>query len=138
MTRKDIEDEVRQTRWPAPSSGLRDRVLSSAVVVATRPISWSDRVWFSRACRLSALAVVLAVVVVEQLPGSTRAVPVAPVTYAHAEAQLIEDAVQQLGLPPAIAASYARRELVNARRSQSAGSSTGALWDELIGEGGGE
>jgi len=137
MTRRGIEEKVRQTRWPAPSTALRDRVLSSAVG-ATRPISWSDRVWFSRACRLSAVAVVLAVVVIEQLPGSSRSLPVAPVTHTIAEAQLMNDAVQQLGLPPSIAASYARRELVNARRSQSAGPSAAALWDELVGEGGGE
>jgi hypothetical protein len=137
MTRRDIEDQVRETRWPTPSPQLRDRILSS-VVVAAKPIAWSDRVWFSRACRLAAVAVVLAVAAIEQLPGSSRSLPVAPVTHAIAEAQLMNDAVQQLGLPPAIAASYARREMLNARRSQSAGSSAAALWDELVGEGGGE
>lgn len=137
MTRRDIEAQVRQARWPAPSTALRDRVLSSAVVV-TRPIAWSDRIWFSRACRLSAVAVVLGVVAVEQLPGSSRGGPVAPVAHARTEAQLIDNAVQQLGLPPSIAVSFARRELWTARRSQSAGSSTAALWDELVGEGGGE
>jgi hypothetical protein len=83
MKRSEIEDQVRQTPWPAPSPQLRDRVLSTGVVAAPT-ITWSDRIWFSRAWRLSALAIALGLVVLDQMSGSPRSAGVTLVTQAPA------------------------------------------------------
>jgi len=83
MTRKDIEDQVRQTAWPAPSPQLRDRVLAAAMVAAPA-ITWSDRIWFSRGWRLSAVAIALGLVVLDQVSGSPQSAGVTLVTQAPA------------------------------------------------------
>lgn len=115
MTRQRIEDRVRRTIWPEPSAGLRDRVLSAAVVVA-QPISWSDRVWFSRAWRLSAVAATLAIGLLDQFSGAHRSVAFTPALQTLADARVIDETGRQLGLPPDVAASLAQRVITDASR----------------------
>lgn len=115
VKQRHIEDLVRRTTWPAPSPDLRDRVLSAAVVVA-QPISWSDRVWFSLAWRLSAVAATLAIVLLDQLSGTQRQTDFTPAPQALAEARAIDETGRQLGLPPDVAASLARRIISDAAR----------------------
>jgi|CXWK01.1.fsa_nt_gi hypothetical protein len=115
MSRRQIEDRVRRIIWSEPSSGLRDRVLSAAVVVA-QPVSWSDRVWFSRAWRLSAVAATLAIVLLDQLSGTQRQTDFTPAPQTLAEARAIDETGRQLGLPPDVAESLARRFISDAAR----------------------
>ena len=137
MKRSDIEDQVRQTSWPAPPPRLRDRVLSAAVVGA-HPITWSDRVWFSRAWRLSVVAAALAVVVLNQVSGSPRSTDIRNAAQAIADAQVIDDATWPLGLPPAVGASLARRELLSAGQPPRAALSVEMWLEEFMQDGGGE
>ena len=117
MTRRTIEDRLRHVSFPSPSSDLRDRVRSIAVV-AQQPISWSDRMWFSRAWRLSALGAALAIVVLDLLSGAPRRPGVTASARVIAEAQVIEETGRQVGLPPDVAASLGRRVLSQASRVQ--------------------
>jgi hypothetical protein len=137
MKRRDIEDRVRQITWPAPSPSLRDRVLSAAGHVE-QPITWSDRMWFSRAWRLSAVAAAVAIVVLDQLSESPRSTGFTAATEALAEAQVIDETGRQVGLPPDVAASLARRALTEASRPHTKRQSGSALSQafELEGAGG--
>ena len=117
MTREDIEERVRQISRPAPSALLRDRVLSAAVVLE-QPISWSDRVWFSRAWRLSAVGAAFAIVVLDQFSSSPRPAGLPATPQALAEAQVIDETGRLVGLPPEVAASFARRAMAEALRPQ--------------------
>jgi hypothetical protein len=137
MTRRDIEDRLRQVSWPAPSASLRDRVLSTAVVTA-QPISWSDRIWFSRAWRLAAIGTTLAIAVLDQFSGSTRSAPFTATSPALAEAQAIEEAGREIGLPPEVAASFARRSLSDALQPRVQSPSASELLQEFTREGGGD
>jgi hypothetical protein len=118
MNQRDTEERVRRRTWPAPSPGLRDRILSSAVLAPT-PVTWSDRMWFSRAWRMAAVATVLAVIALDQVSGAGRSTSVPPTMQATANAQAIDDAGRQVGLPPDVAASLAQRVLSDASRQQS-------------------
>ena len=137
MSRRQIEDRVRRIIWSEPSSGLRDRVLSAAVVVA-QPVSWSDRVWFSRAWRLSAVAAALAVGVLDQFSGAHRSVAFTPAPQTPADARVIDETGRQLGLPPDVAASLAQRVITDASRPVAQPRSTLELLQafELEGAGG--
>jgi hypothetical protein len=110
MKLTDIENRVRQITWPAPPDPLRARVLSAATLV-TQPITWSDRVWFSRAWRLSAVATALLVIGLELQSSATRPAEPAPTPQALAEARGVEEIGRQAGLPQEAAASLARRTL---------------------------
>jgi hypothetical protein len=126
MTPQDIQDRVRHATWPEPSQGLRDRVLSAAVVVS-QPISWSDRVWFSRAWRLSAVAATLAIVLLDQFSGAHRTAAFAPTPQTLADARVIDETGRQLGLPPDVARSLAQRVISEASRPLSQPPSTSEL-----------
>src|SRR5204863_9729088 len=89
---------------------LRARVLSSAAIAA-EPITWSDRMWFSRAWRLGALATVLVVVAFELQSSTARPAEPGPTAQALAEARGVEEIGRQAGLPPEVVASLARRAL---------------------------
>lgn len=91
--RTEIEDRLRQLSWPEPSARLRDRVLSTAVVTA-QPITWSDRMWFSRAWRLAAVGAALAIVVLDRVAASPRPA-VVPAIQALAESQVSVHALLQ-------------------------------------------
>ena len=110
-TRADIEDCVRQISWPPPSADLRQRVLSAASVIGS-PITWSDRLWFSRPLRLSAAAAVLAIVAIDGL-SSSSAFRLTPAPHASAEARVVDEVGLQVGLPPSVAAALARRTVTD-------------------------
>ncbi len=74
MKLKDLESRLHQIAWPPPSEGLRARIVWEAPIVAGS-IAWSDRVWFSRAWRLSMAAAILALLTVDHLAGSRAAPP---------------------------------------------------------------
>lgn len=109
MKLTDIENRVHQITWPAPPPNLRARVLSAATV-AGQPITWSDRMWFSRGWRLSAVATLI-IVAFELQSSSTRPAGLSPTPQALAEARAIDEIGVQLGLPPDVAALLARRTL---------------------------
>jgi len=104
----DIERRVRQVAWPAPPADLRAKVLSA--VPATSPaVSWSDRVWFSRAWRLAAVAAILILAVLESLSAPTRSPAVPASAQEVAEARFVDETARQAGLSPEAAAALARR-----------------------------
>ena len=108
MKSADIEDRIRQIPWPAPSGDLRARILSAAPV-QRGSIAWSDRVWFSREWRYSMVAATIVLLAVQVLSGLGGTLDVAPSPRALAEAQAIEEAGRQIGLPADLAARLARR-----------------------------
>jgi hypothetical protein len=108
MKRVDVEARVSQIAWPAPSADLRARIIS-AVVAAVPPISWSDRVWFSRAWRLAAVAVVLVAGATEYLSGPTGSSTVTASEHMTAEARFVDETARQAGLSSEQAAALARR-----------------------------
>jgi hypothetical protein len=130
MSQKHIEDRVRHIDWPGPSPDLRDRVLSSAIFVE-HSITWSDRVWFSRAWRLSAAAAALTIVLLDQFSGSQRPAGFTASAQALAEAQVIDETGRQVGLPPDLAQSLARRSMAEASRAQEQPRSASAFLQAL-------
>jgi hypothetical protein len=110
MKLTEIENRVRQVTWPAPPEPLRARVLSAAAIAA-EPITWSDRMWFSRAWRLSALGTALLVIGLELQSSAARPAEPGPTPQALAEARGVEEIGRQAGLPQDAAASLARRTL---------------------------
>jgi hypothetical protein len=135
--RRDIEHRLRRISRPEPSASLRDRILSGAVVTA-QPITWSDRMWFSREWRLAAVAAAIAIVVLDQIAASPRPVVFTATEQSLAEAQVIDEAGRQLGLPPEVAASLARRALSEAPRTRVQSEAAAELLQELTREGGGD
>ncbi len=115
MKRTDLENRVRQIVWPVPPPDLRARILSAALV-GSRSITWSDRMWFSRVWRWSAVAAALVLVAIEQLSGSPRPSAIAPTPQALAEARVVEEVGRQVGLSPQFSASLGKRTLVDAAR----------------------
>lgn len=115
MIRADLERLLHRSRWPEPSVELRAGVLAAAPTMAHR-VTWSDRVWFSRAWRIAASAAVVAAIAIESLPGTTdRTAFVAP-PQAVAEAQVIDAAGREMGLPPNVVQALARRAVAMAGR----------------------
>jgi len=114
MNRNEVDQRLRQMRWPDPPGDLRARVLAQAT---TRPevITWSDRVWFSRTWRVSMAAVAIAILAARAWPGPDTSASSGPSAQAVAEANAIEEAGRDLGLPDAVAASLARRALAPSR-----------------------
>ena len=110
MKLADIENRVRQITWPAPPESLRARVLSAAVI-APEKITWSDRMWFSRAWRLSALATALLFIGLELQSTAPRQEEPGPTPQNVAEARAVEEIGRQAGLPQDAAAWLARRAL---------------------------
>lgn len=108
MTAKQIERALGSLAWAEPGAGLRERVLSGAPV-APRAIPLTDRIWFSRAWRFAAAAVVFASIALEQLAGSggpdSRAVA-API---REDVSAVANAAREAGLPADEAAAFARR-----------------------------
>ena len=115
MKLSDLEGRVRTIAWPAPSPDLRARVLAAAPPPAPS-ITWSDRLWFSRTFRLSVAAALLGLLTFDQLSDTRQTVTFVPSPRAAAEAQAIEDASLQIGLPADAAASLARRALAEPRQ----------------------
>jgi hypothetical protein len=112
----DIERRVRQIRWPDPSADLRRQVVST-ISVADARVTWSDRVWFSRAWRIAAAAIVLAAIGVESFSGTADRTRSAETPLAVAEAHAVDDAGRELGLPAQTAERLARSASAGERRS---------------------
>jgi hypothetical protein len=114
----DVESRLRQFAWPAPSAELRTRVLSA--VPATSPaVSWSDRVWFSRAWRLAAIAAVVVLIALEQLAGPGGAVSRAVAAPIPEDVRVIAEAAREAGLPADQAQVAARRMVSATERSRT-------------------
>ena len=110
MTRAEIERRLRQARWPEPAAELRARVLAVAPLF-NRPVTWSDRVWFSRVWRLAVAAAAAGAIAMAWLPDAANSIRVDPTPQAVAEAQVIDDAGRDIGLPPGVAQALSRRTL---------------------------
>ena len=112
----DVETRLRQVAWPAAPPGLRARVLSA--VPATSPaVSWSDRIWFSRAWRLAAIAAVAMLIALEQLAGPGVAVSRAVAESIPEDVSAVAEAVRDAGLPADQADALARRMVSATERS---------------------
>ena len=135
MTRKEIEDLVRHHPQPVPSTHLRDRVLSSAVVTPLR-LTWSDRVWFSTRWRLGTVAAALVIVVLNLTTDQSASVIREP-SRTRPGLQAVVDAGRQLGFSEEAVAALARREASVAVRTPVA-PSVETLLDELMPRGGNE
>jgi hypothetical protein len=110
VTRAEIERRLRQARWPEPTAELRARVLAAPIV--HRPVTWSDRVWFSRVWRVAAATAAACAIAMASLPDAADSTRLIPTPQALAEAQVIDDAGRDIGLPPGVAQALARRALV--------------------------
>jgi ABC-type amino acid transport substrate-binding protein len=123
MTRNDIEQQLRELDWPEPSDTLRERVVSTTVRLA-QPVTWSDRMWYSRAWRLTACASVILIVVLDGLSSLPKQTGAIPATQARtdaraAAAQAIDETGREVGLPPDVAAALAQRAFVAPSRPQT-------------------
>lgn len=111
VNRADIEQRVTRLAWPQPPSGLRTRVLSAARLVPQR-VAWPDRVYFSRAWRLAAAAIVVFAVGVVTLPAPAdrQGDP-----SSQAEVRAIGDITREIGIPDDVAERLASRALLASR-----------------------
>jgi hypothetical protein len=126
VTRTDLEERLHRTAWPDVSVELRARVMASAPP-HERAIAWIDRVWFSRAWRMSVAAAAAAVVLVGQW-AAARPQPAFPRDPAFAQRQALDELVHQAGLPREDAASLVQRAL--SRRSAT--SASNLMIDQLL------
>jgi hypothetical protein len=108
MTRANLERLLHRSRWPEPSVALRARVLAAAPT-ADHGVTWSDRIWFSRAWRIAAAAALVGAIGIESYPGPTDRTPFVAPLQAAAEAQVIDATGREMGLPPNLAQALARR-----------------------------
>lgn len=129
MDENPLEARVRDYRWPEISPEVRQRVMSAPLADA-EPISWSDRVWFSRAWRLAAAAAVVVIAALDQVAGVTPSRPPAPARV-MAEAEAIEQLAAEVGLPTETAAWLGQRSLFDASRRRDTGQSDAALFQSL-------
>jgi hypothetical protein len=123
VTRKDLERRLGRMAWPAASADLRARVMRSASP-HEREIGWIDRLWFSRAWRLSMAAAAVAIVLIGQW-AAARPEPAVPPDSTLAQTEALEELVQRSGIPAAEAASLVRR----ARGRRTASSPSTAIVD---------
>jgi hypothetical protein len=117
MNHEHIEDRVLDYRWPEISPDVRHRVMSAPFVPA-EPITWSERVWFSRAWRLSAAIAIVALIALDQLPAA-RPQHNTPPPQVMAEAQAIEEVATEVGLPVQTAGWLAQRAIFEATRPKA-------------------
>lgn len=125
MDDKHLEDRVREYQWPEISADVRQRVMSAGVAGA-EPITWSDRVWFSRGWRFAAAAAVVVVIALDQLTGVTPQ-HLTATPQVMAEAQAIEAVAKEAGLPEQTAAWLGQRALLDASRPTPAAHSGATL-----------
>jgi hypothetical protein len=104
----DVETRLRQFVWPAPRPSLRAQVLAEAPVTSPA-VSWSDRVWFSRAWRVAAVLAFVALAGLELLSGPARSSISTMSPQVAAEASMVEETARQAGLSPEQAAVLGRR-----------------------------
>jgi hypothetical protein len=94
-------------------------VLAVAPIV-NRPVTWVDRVWFSRIWRGAAAAAAAAAIAIHLLPDAAHSIRFDPTPQAVAEAQVIDDAGRDIGLPPGVAQALAHRTLLAGARRATA------------------
>src|SRR5262245_39250961 len=99
-------------RWLEPPTELRAKVLAAAPVVAPR-VTQFDRIWFSRAWRTAAAAIVVGTLAFEWWPYGSDLTRVTPTVQALAEANAVDDAGREIGLPPHFVQTLAHRLLGN-------------------------
>lgn len=129
MDDKHLEQRVRAFKLPDMSPDVRARVMAAAVA-RVAPITWSDRVWFSRAWRYAAAAAVVAVIAADQWTGVTAQRTTA-MPRVMADAQAIEDVAREAGLPAQTAAWLAQRAVLDGSRSRTAPSSGADVFQTL-------
>jgi hypothetical protein len=78
-------------------------------------VTWVDRAWFSRAWRVAAAAAAVAAVALQAMPDAEDSIRGEPTPQAMADAQVIDDAGRDLGLPASAARALAHRTLTVAR-----------------------
>jgi len=111
-----IEERLGGVRWPEPAPDLRDRVLAAAVPRVRPSATWADRMWFSRRWRPAAIALLLALVVLDRIsvvssPPSNGFGPAAVET-----ARAVDEVAREAGLSRNEADVLARRALYAASR----------------------
>jgi len=117
----NFEDRIRRLEWPAPPEALRARILTDAMPVAT-PVTWADRLWFSRTLRWSVAMAAVALVAVGQWSGSSRSNGAFDLGAATAaEVQALQEIVVDAGLPSDLATELVRRAIVARDSSRSPG-----------------
>jgi len=114
MKPTDLQARLQAIAWPAPSPELRARVLAAGPLIAPS-IAWSDRLWFSRAFRVSLVAVGVGLLTLDQLSGTREPEALMPSLSAVAQVQAIEDTARQIELPAEATAALARRALAESR-----------------------
>ncbi|HEX6464100.1 MAG TPA: hypothetical protein VFZ98_06600 [Vicinamibacterales bacterium] len=101
----------RALRVLKPSQDLRVRILAAAPVM-DRKVTWSDRIWFSRAWRFAGAAATIAAIAASSWSSTDgHAVVVTP--DAHASAHAVSDVSRALGIPEELSASFVTRTLAN-------------------------
>ena len=113
------EERLRQAGLPQPAADLRDRVLAAAVPRVRREAraNWADRVWFSRRWRLAAVALLFALVSLDEISAVSGLPRAENPGVAAVETQRAADEVaRQAGLTPQQARALADRALVAASR----------------------
>ena len=109
-----VEERLRDTAWPEPGADLRDRVLAAAGARVRASVTWADVMWFSRRWRLAAVALFLALGLLDRV----SVLPVSPVrdpgTVAVQTARAAEETALQAGMPPDEAKALARQALIAA------------------------
>ena len=111
----DFEKRIRDMEWPEPPPELRDRILSHAAgaFAEAGPVTWSDRLWFSRTFRWSVAAAFAALIALGQWPESNASDGGSERNgLAMTGAQILQDVVEDAGVPPDFAASLVRRTLI--------------------------
>jgi hypothetical protein len=103
-----LENRVRQIEWPEPSEDLRARILETPVDAAL--VTWSDRIWFSRTWRVSIASAAVALIVIGQW--AARGPAIQSSASITEQAQALEAAVIDAGIPADMASKMARRALV--------------------------
>lgn len=109
MSDRDRQERLRSAQWPTPSPDLRARI--AAIRVHPNSISWTDRVWYSRASRIWIAAAAVALVALDVWGARMNGASAPTALAAEAEAQRIADLVESVGIPSDAAASMARRAI---------------------------
>ena len=116
MQREPIEERLLATGLPGPAADLRDRVVAVAGPHVRPGTSWADRMWFSRRWRLAAIALLLALFVLDGIPFFSSARPSGFGPAAVETARAAEEVARQAGLSRSEADLLARRALFAASR----------------------
>ena len=112
MNTRDLKERIRLVSWTNPSPELRARVLAEPRVT-NASVTWTDRIWFSRGWRQSAVAASVVLITMALWPA--RETP-EPSTRVDAVIALVEEVALETGFAPDQAAALARHAV---RESQA-------------------